>query len=129
MRALAIPFLLVWALMALGGCSFHARAPEDYRKATRALLETQNGPLQGCYERLLEQDAAQGGTVVVRFTVQKESGQIVDAKVLDAETSASADLGNCVVESITGLTLEPPDERDGDATFTWEFRAKPPSVS
>jgi hypothetical protein len=28
------------------------------------------------------------------------------------------------MDSLKGLTLDPPDERDGEATFTWEFQAK-----
>jgi hypothetical protein len=106
------------------GCSFHARDAESYRKATRELLETRSGDIKSCYDVELQRDPKAAGTVVVKFTVKKESGKIVDAKVDEVASSAPTSLGQCVVRAIDGLALEPPDERNGDATFRWEFQLK-----
>ena len=61
--------------------------------------------------------------MVVKFTVKKEKGKIVNAKI-DPSSDAPEGLGQCVVKAIDGLALEPPDARDGDATFRWEFQVK-----
>ena len=29
-----------------------------------------------------------------------------------------------LMEALKGLTLDPADERDGEATFTWDFQTK-----
>ncbi len=107
----------------LGGCSFHARDAESYRKVTRELLETKNADIKSCYDAALKQDPKAAGTVVVRFTVKKETGKITSPQV-DAASTAPAGLGQCVVNAIDGLAIDPPDARDGDATFRWEFEVK-----
>ena len=121
MRASAFSFSLLTAVMA-AGCSFHARSAEDYRKATRELLETRNTDIRSCYDAELKKDPKAAGPVVVKFKVQKASGKIADAKVDDVNSTAPATLGQCVVQAIDGLALDPPDEREGDASFQWEFQ-------
>ena len=108
------------ALSALG-CSYHARSAEDYRKVTRELVETRNGDIKACYDKQLVDDQAVSGTVVVSFTVKAETGQIANAKMDEVASSAPAALGECIVAALDGLVLDPPDARDGDATFRWEF--------
>lgn len=115
---------LLLLLVAASGCSFHARDADSYRKATRALLETRDDQIKGCYDAELQKDPKVGGVVVVGFTVAKETGAITNAKVIENETTAPASLGQCVVDSIKGLALDPPDERDGNASFQWEFQVK-----
>ncbi len=112
----------LFALLATG-CSFHARDADSYRKATRALLETRSGDIKGCYDAELQKDPKVGGKVVVQFTVKKETGAISDAKVVEKKSDAPASLSECVVKAIDGLALDPPDKRDGDAQFEWEFQA------
>ena len=107
----------------LCACSFHARDAEGYRKVTRELLETKNADIKSCYDAELVKDPKVSGTVVVKFTVKKDTGKIT-APSLDGSSTAPAALGECVVKAIDGLTLDPPDARDGDATFRWEFQAK-----
>jgi hypothetical protein len=114
-------WIALLCLGALAGCSFHARDAASYRKDTRALLETKNDDLKGCYDAELKKDPKVGGTVVVTFKVAKKTGQIIGAKV-DPSSTAPESLGRCVVQAIGGLALQPPDERDGDATFRWEFQ-------
>ena len=102
------------------GCTYMARGPEDYKRDTRAVLETRSGDVKACYDAALKQDKNLSGNVIVHFTVEHETGAVKEATVLPESTAPEA-LGNCIVNSLNGLTLDPPDERDGDATFTWEF--------
>jgi hypothetical protein len=109
--------------VAASGCSFHARDADSYRKETRALLETKNAEIKNCYDTELVKNPKLGGTVVVKFTVAKDTGKISNA-ALSKKGDAPESLGQCVVKAIEGLALDPPDARDGDATFSWEFAAK-----
>jgi hypothetical protein len=111
--------VLAWAL---AGCSFHARDADSYRKATRELLETRNPDIKGCYDTELKKDDKVSGLVVVKFNVQKGTGKLINVKVDEGASSAPETLRQCVVQAIDGLALDPPDEREGDATFQWEFQ-------
>jgi hypothetical protein len=122
MKTIALTLTLCCAFA--GGCSFHARDAESYRKATRELLETRSSNIKSCYDVELQKDPKAQGMVVVKFTVKKETGVITDAKVDEVASTAPGTLGQCVVRAIDGLALDPPDERDGDATFRWEFQLK-----
>lgn len=117
---------IVLGLVVFGaaGCSYHARDADSYRKATREMLETRSGDIQGCYDSQLKNAPDASGTVVVRFTVKAETGAVVNAQFDEVASSAPASLGECVVAALDGLVLDPPDARDGDATFQWEFKAK-----
>jgi|RhiMetdeSRZDD1v2_1073273.scaffolds.fasta_scaffold585965_2 hypothetical protein len=112
--------LLLLASLATG-CQFIARGPEQYRDDTRTLLEGNSGSLKSCYDGVIRTDKAAAGTVTVNFTVENETGRIKDVKVDDAGSSAPQPVRDCVVNAITGLQLDPPDARDGKATFTYEF--------
>lgn len=104
-------------------CEFHARSPEDYRQAVRTVIETRNVQIQGCYDDVLKQDSNAAGTVVVHFSVTEDTGSIMKPE-LTPESTAPQALGQCVVNALAGLTLAPPDAREGDATFVWEFQKK-----
>ena len=95
-----------------------------YRDDTRKLLETKQSELRQCYDAELQKDPKAGGKVVVSFTVQKDTGVVINPNVDDLQSTPNRTLRKCVVDALKGLTLDPPDERDGDATFTWEFQAK-----
>ncbi|HKU41705.1 MAG TPA: AgmX/PglI C-terminal domain-containing protein [Polyangiales bacterium] len=114
--------LALAALCALAGCA--VRDATMYRDDTRKLLETKTSELTQCYDAELQKDPNTGGKVIVTFKVQKDTGNVVDAKVDDLQSTPNRTLRKCVVDALKGLTLEPADERDGDATFTWEFKAK-----
>jgi hypothetical protein len=120
MRAFGYGVCLVMGM--LTGCSFHARDADSYRQATRELLETRNPDIKGCYDAELKQNPTVSGTVIVKFNVQKQSGKLVNVAVDEAASSAPPSLRECVVKAIDGLALDPPDEREGDATFQWEFQ-------
>ena len=112
----------------LGGtvaCSFAARGPKMYEEDTRKLLETKQADIQQCYDQVLEADSTASGTVVVTFTVQAETGKIVNPAVDPQRTSAPEPVGACVTQAIDGLVLEPPDQNDGNATFAYEFKIGP----
>ncbi len=114
------------ALVAVAGCSFAARSPEMYRDDTAALLATKNAEIQACYDQALQTNTSAVGTVRVQFTVQKDTGTIVDAAADPSGTTAPPEVSSCVVSAINGLQLAPPDQSDGQATFTWEFIANAP---
>jgi hypothetical protein len=118
-QSIRLPILLA-TLGSLSACQFHARSPEKYRDDTRAVLETRSAQIASCYDSALAQDASASGQVVVQFFVEEKTGKIHDAEVLPASTAPPA-LGQCVVDALDGLTLDPPDQRLGDATFTWAF--------
>ena len=113
--------ILFVCLGALAGCSFIARGEDQYREDTRALLQTKNAEIQSCYDRQLEQNPAQSGTVVVNFTVEKKTGALTNVST-DPSSTAPEPLQQCVVQAIEGLALTPEDRRDGVATFQWVFR-------
>ena len=104
------------------GCTFYARSTDDYKKDTRTVLEQQNGAIQGCYDQALAANPAQSGKVVVTFTVEKKTGQMTNVAADPNQSTAPDNLQNCVVKSLEGLKLDPPDQREGQATFEWVFR-------
>lgn len=120
-RATLIPFSLL-AACALSGCSFsyHARSPEDYKQATRALLESRESTFKQCYEGVIASTPDAHGTVAVQFTLEEKTGKIVSPAALP-ESTAPEPLRQCVVEGLNGLALDPPDQRKGIATMTFDF--------
>ena len=105
----------------ISACSGMARSPERYRDDTRAAIESRNPEIKSCYDRALETDAGVQGTVVVNFTVEKKTGEFKEVAYDQQETTAPESIAMCVVETLQGMTLDPADQRDGQATFRWEF--------
>ena len=118
--------LLLAASAVVPGCSCVARDAETYRADTRTVLETRNDAVKTCYDEALKADPALDGNVVVTFKVEKKTGKIIDPKVDSGRTTAPESLGQCIVEAIDGLELDPVDQREGQATMAWTFRANPP---
>jgi len=120
-RATLIPLSLLAACM-LSGCSvsYHARSPEDYKQATRALLESRESTFKQCYEGVIATTPDAAGTVAVQFTLEEKTGKIVSPAALP-ESTAPEPLRQCVVEGLNGLALDPPDQRKGIATMTFDF--------
>lgn len=110
------------ALFSLTGCSgsFHARSPDDYRIATRALLESQESSFKQCYQSVLSSTPDAAGTVAVSFVLEEKTGKIVTPASLP-ESTAPEPLRECVVKGLDGLALDPPDQRKGVATMTFDF--------
>lgn len=113
-------------IASLVGCSFQyvARDAETYRRDTRDLLSTKNSEIKACYDEQLKTTPNTSGKVVLKFDVQEETGMIVNAQIDQAESSAPDALKQCVLNAVEQLVLEPPDERKGVATFSWEFAVK-----
>jgi hypothetical protein len=111
----------ILACAGLMGCSFYARGPEDYRSSVRKMLESRQPAVQDCYKQSYEHDNSVQGRVVVSFEVEPKSGKVIKPVVVPAATTASEPLQKCVLASLDGLVLDPPDQRTGAATFTWEF--------
>lgn len=104
-------------------CSFAARGPDQYRDDTQALLESKSPEIKACYDGILKDKKDAAGTVRVKFKVAEETGKIFETQVDPSGTTAPPELADCVVRSIDGMQLTPPDENQGIATFTWEFTA------
>lgn len=121
-----LSLLFVAASSVVPGCSCTARDQETYRADTRSLVETRNKAIKDCYDVALTTDPKTSGTVVVKFKVEKKTGKILDTAVDSGKTKAPEALSKCIVEAVDGLTLDPVDQRDGLATFTWTFRANDP---
>jgi len=109
-------------LGSLGACSFeyHARSPEDYRAATRALLESKQSDFSSCYEGVIKAAPDAKGSVAVSFVVEEKTGKILTPKSLP-ESTAPEPLQQCVVNGLNVLALQPPDQRKGMATMTFDF--------
>jgi len=118
--------LLMAASTVVPGCSCVARDAETYRADTRNVLETQSRAVKDCYDVALTTDPALDGQVVVKFKVEKKTGKIIDTAVDKERTKAPESLSKCIVDAIDGLSLDPVDQRDGLATFSWTFKANEP---
>jgi len=107
------------------GCSFHARSPDEYRDATQALLDTKSADIKTCYDGALKGKSDLAGTVTVHFTVEAETGKVGSVSADAAKTQAPDVLTQCVVKSLDGLKLDPPDANPGDGTFEYQFVVGP----
>lgn len=123
--SLKLAGLFITALISVG-CQFYARAPEDYGKETEALLASKNDEIKSCYDEVLKTDKKAEGVVAVTFKVEKKTGKIVDPAIDKEKTTVSDALSACVINAINGLSLDPPDQRDGMASFEYEFKANEP---
>jgi hypothetical protein len=117
--------LVPLALVGATGCRFIKRDEARYRDDTSKLLETNNAKLKDCYDGVLRTEKSAAGSVVVTFKVKEETGEIFSVVADDAKSSAPGPVRECVVQSITGLKLDPPDAVEGHATYTYEFEIAP----
>jgi hypothetical protein len=115
--------LMVSALLA-SACSFHARSPNDYRDATLVVLAAKTPAIQACYDAALKTTPGLAGTVTVHFNVEKKTGKLTNIGAAAGSAPAPQPLTDCVVNSLNGLALDPPDARTGDATFDYQFAIK-----
>lgn len=117
--SIAIAFLASMS----AACSFMARDTETYKNDTRTALEAKNSAVVGCYDTALAANPSQSGNVVVTFVVEKKTGAITNVSADPNQSTAPEALQQCVVTALEGLTLDPADRREGQATFTWTFTA------
>ncbi|WP_437590325.1 AgmX/PglI C-terminal domain-containing protein [Sorangium sp. So ce1000] len=99
-----------------------------YRDDTAALLETRSDEIRACYDAELARNPGARGEVTIHFTVLEESGRITNVAIDPAGTTTSDEVTSCVVRSIDGLVLAPPDEKQGKGTFVWEFAIGAPKA-
>ncbi len=125
-KSTMLSILFVVASAVVPGCTCIARDAETYKNDTRSLLETRNKAIKDCYDVALTTDPKMQGDVVVNFTVEKKTGKIMNTQVDTARTKAPESLSKCIVEAVDGLILDPVDQRDGQATFSYKFRANEP---
>ena len=126
MKTMRFSFLGLIAGISLAGCSFAARSPDMYRDDTQALLATRDAQVKACYDQALATNKEQQGRVTVKFLVEHDTGKVINVAADPAGTTAPEPLTKCVVDSLQGLVLNPPDKRDGDASYVWEFVVGPP---
>jgi len=108
------------------GCQFVARSAEDYSKETTSLLASKSSELKSCYDEVLKKDSKAAGIVAVNFSVEPKTGAILDPKVNAEKSTAPEPLQQCVLTALDGLALDPPDQREGVASFSYEFKANAP---
>lgn len=124
MRNTISTLLLALTLAPALGCSLMARDTSTYESDTSALLDTRADALQACYDKQMAFNPALAGKLTITFTVEKKSGKITQLAWDRDRTTVSEDLATCVVTALDGLELDPVDQRDGVATFTYTFRQK-----
>ncbi len=115
--------------LVIGGCSFYARSPDQYRDDTSNLLSTKSVELNACYDTVVKTEPSAAGKVTVLFTVEKKTGKIGNVAADPARTTAPASLVACVVTAINGLILNPADQRNGNATFEYDFARPAPAAA
>lgn len=120
-RTLAIGIVAA-CLMTSAACGGTSRGLEAYRTDTQKILETRSTELRTCYESALRSDGKLAGTVAIKFTVEKRTGALRGVAIEASGTSAPSSLGDCVLQAVDGLKLEPPDRNDGHAMFVYEFK-------
>lgn len=112
---------LVALVLGATGCSFAVRSPAKYRDDTQAVLDQNRAAIEACYNEALKQQKDLSGRVTVTFIVAAETGKLTNVAVDAAQSNAPETLGQCVVQSIEGLVLTPPDDYEGRATFMFDF--------
>lgn len=114
-------------LATLAACSGTARGLESYRADTQKLLSTRDPQLKSCYDDALKSDPKLAGTVTVQFVVAKQTGEVSGPTIVPAKSTAPKALGQCVLNAVMGLKLQPPDKNEGRASFVYEFKPAPVS--
>jgi hypothetical protein len=111
---------LLTSCVAASGCAI--RSPAMYRDDTRRLLDSRQSILAACYDAELQTHPTATGKVIVRFTIERDTGKLVQPHIDDLLSTPNRTLRGCVLDALQGLILTPPDERNGEGTFSWEFQ-------
>lgn len=107
-------------LFAVAGCA--VRSPKMYRDDTRSMLLAKRSVLEACYDAELQSDPKAAGKVIVHFTIESDTGRVLNPLIDDLLSTPNRTLRGCVLDAMRDLVLQPPDDRNGKATFTWEFK-------
>ena len=123
-------FITTLAAIALAapalGCTFYARDADTYKADTRTVLEEKNAQIKECYDVALTTNEEVKGETIVNFTVEKKTGKFINMEI-NPKSTAPEELSNCILSAIEGLQLDPVDQRDGVASFTWKFKVGKPN--
>jgi hypothetical protein len=118
----SIARMVLVACIVAAGCGHGMnRDQAAYRDATREVIAARSGQIKSCYDAVLAQQPALAGRVVVSFKVAAETGQVFDPAIDKAGTTAPPDLSQCVLRAMDGVALNPPDKKEAQATFSWNF--------
>lgn len=109
-------------------CSFLARDTTTYERDTSSLLDTRSGQLQTCYDQEIARSPEMAGKLTITFTVEKKTGKITQLSWDKNRTTVNETLATCVITALEGLELSEPDQRDGQATFSYTFRNNTPAA-
>lgn len=115
---------LLAAIAPLAGCSFYARSPEDYRDAVAGVLAKRSDEIERCFAKIAKDDKNAEGKVQISFYAEPKTGAFKDLKVNSKASTAPEAVQECVVASLKGLKLDPPDQRKGEAKFSYNFTVK-----
>lgn len=121
MRALLIG--LVGLMTFSAGCAGAIRSDDIYSREVKELLETKGGQVSNCWGDARKTDPTAMGTVTVTFRVAEDTGAIENPAVDASGTTAPEPIQQCVLASLEGLALSPPDTRPANATYVWELGA------
>jgi hypothetical protein len=126
LRKLYVALSVVTVAMTSFGCA--VRSDNIYAKDVESLLETRGPQVAQCYGDLLKGNPSLAGTVAVRLRVEEDTGNVVSPQLEASQTTAPAELQQCVLASISGLALQPPDtSRPATGVYVWNFQ--PPATA
>ena len=109
------------AVVVFVGCA-HARTSEEYAAATQKAFEEKSPDIKACYDRVLATTPTASGRVTVSFVVEAGSGHIDRGHVDAVQTTAPQQVSECVLATIPTVVISPPDPKDGQASWVWDFK-------
>lgn len=107
--------------LALGGagCASLSQATRDDVTARMASIQA---PLSACFEAALTRNRKLGGTVVVGFVADKETGKFIEVAVKRNDLP-DPELERCVIDQVASLKLDKPTGNRVGVEYPIEFAA------
>jgi hypothetical protein len=115
------PIIRVAVALVLAGCA-HARTSDEYAADTQKSLADKAPEIEACYNRVLATTPTAAGRVTVSFVVEADSGHFDQGRVDAAQTTAPQEVSECVLAAIPAVAISPPDRKQGQASWVWEFQ-------
>ena len=112
------------SLVAVAGCGAAVRDQTMWNADVGKAFGTKQGDMQSCYDNILKTDPKAAGKVAIAFDVETEGGKIQNVTVEKGASTAPEPLQQCVVQSLQGLAVSPPDAKLGQGKWTFEFAPK-----
>lgn len=106
-------------------CSSTLRDADTFRADTGTRFVEKVAQMQACYDGLQKTTPGIRGSVTVSFTWAHDTGALQDLAVDPAASNAPAAVRECVIQSLSGLILDPHDPADG--LGRWRFDFVPPA--